>query len=522
MLKLHRLSFAAFAPFFLGSAGPALNAQLGPVGAQFWSQSSAGVGVATESDAYFGYALAAADFDCDGFDDLAIGMPGEDLTAAVDGGRVLVLYSTETGPAATGNQVWGQHSPVIEDEAEAGDNFGEVLAAGDFDGDGCADLAVGVPDEGVGDTSDAGAVNVLYGGADGLSGDNDDFWHQGNLADSVAEPFDRFGAALAVGDFDADGFDDLAVGVPFENIGEVVDAGALQVLWGSASGLSGQGSLTLFRGSGFNGTPQAGEQLGTVLAAADFVPLFPGDDLAVGVPWLDVDGIEQAGGVVLISDLAGSVFDTTWHADSPGVPGIAEEFDRFGAALSGGDFDGDGLAELAVGIPQEAVGDPSLGAAGAVVVLDFDGDGMQLWLQDDLAPEQSETLDGFGSQLAAGDFDADGIDDLAVGVSEEDLGGLLDAGLIHVLYGEPGSGLGASRDQIWIQSINPSEAGDQYGFSLAAGNFAGHSGADLAVGAPFVTIGGFTSTGGVSVLFSEALFADGFEAGLAPWSAVVP
>ena len=497
--------------------------QLGPVGTQFWSQSSPGIGITAQADAHFGSALAAGDFDCDGFDDLAIGMPDVDMGAAFGAGRVLILYSGPFGPASDGRQVWDQNSSVIEDDAELNDHFGATLAAGDFNGDDCDDLAVGVPDEDIGAANGAGAVNVLYGGPTGLTGDNDDFWYQ-DLATvgGASESGDRFGDALAVGDFNDDGLADLAIGVPGEDIGAVVDAGLVHVLWGTIFGLGAGDSLTLYRGSGLNGSPQEGEHLGASLAAADFVALFAGDDLAVGAPGLDVSGADQAGGFVLISDLTGALFNSTWSQDSAGVPGVAEDFDRFGQALAAGDFDGDGLPELAVSAPEEDIGNPLIGSAGAVVIVDFDGDPMQVWTQDSLPPEQAEVSDSFGAVLAAGDFDGDGIDDLVIGVPEEDLGPATDAGLIHILFGEAGIGLTATRDQIWTQTIDPAETDDMFGFALAVGHFSGHSGADLAIGVPYDTLGALTRAGGVNTLFSIALFRDGFEDGLAPWSDAVP
>src|SRR5207244_3597033 len=94
----------------------------------------------------------------------------------------------------------------------------------DFNGDGYGDLGVGVPGEGVGTAAAAGAVNVLYGTASGLTADFSELWHQSrpSVADSV-EADDHFGAAIATGDFDGDGYDDLAVGVPDENVGTIAD-----------------------------------------------------------------------------------------------------------------------------------------------------------------------------------------------------------------------------------------------------------------------------------------------------------
>jgi hypothetical protein len=67
----------------------------------------------------------------------------------------------------------------------------------------------------------------------------------------------------------------------------------------------------------------------------------------------------------------------------------------------------------------------------------------------------AEIGDYFGSSVAAGDFDGDGLDDLAVGVPEEDLQidqeNTEDTGVVNVIYGSQGSGLTATGNQVWHQ-----------------------------------------------------------------------
>jgi FG-GAP repeat len=115
----------------------------------------------------------------DGRADLAVGVWQEDVEAVSNAGAVQVLYGSASGLDRPGNQLWHQDVSGIVDAAEAGDQFGFALATGDFNGDGLADLAVGVPGEDVAGVSDAGAVQVLYGTPSGLERPGNQFWHQG-------------------------------------------------------------------------------------------------------------------------------------------------------------------------------------------------------------------------------------------------------------------------------------------------------------------------------------------------------
>src|SRR5512144_1653904 len=100
-------------------------AQLGSPPVQLWDEGSPGLTSSLQADVHFGAALAAGDFDCDGFDDLAIGVPEDDdqLGSVIDVGYVTVLYGTEGGLGAAGHQLWDQQSLVAAEE-EADDHFG--------------------------------------------------------------------------------------------------------------------------------------------------------------------------------------------------------------------------------------------------------------------------------------------------------------------------------------------------------------------------------------------------------------
>jgi hypothetical protein len=308
-------------------------------GSQTFTQNSPGVGSAAEPEDFFGGALAAGDFDNDGFADLAVGAPLESIGGINAAGAVNVLYGTAAGLTGSGSQTFTQNSPGVGSAAEEDDFFGDALAAGDFDNDGFADLAVGAPLESIGGILQAGAVNVLYGTAAGLTGSGSQTFTQNSPGvGSTAELGDRFGSALAAGDFDNDGSADLAIGAPAEAIGSIIVAGAVNVLYGTAAGLTGSGSQTFTQNSpGVGSAAEAFDLFGGALAAGDF-DKDGFADLAIGVPGESVGSIVDAGAANVLygspTGLTGSG-SQTFTQNSPGVGSAAEEDDFFGDPLAG-------------------------------------------------------------------------------------------------------------------------------------------------------------------------------------------
>ena len=471
------------------------------------------------------------DFDGDGISDLAIGVPGEGVGPAADAGAVAVLYGSGTGATASGSQLWNQDSSGIADSVEIGDRFGSTLTAGDFNGDGRDDLAIGSPTEDLGSAVDAGAVNVIYGSALGLSSTNNQLWSQSStgIADP-AEPGDRFGSALAAGSLDSDGNAELVVGVPDENVAAYAGAGIVHVIPSSAAGLTSAGSqLWSQNSSGIAGVSEAGDNFGASLAVNAFNAT-SGLDLAIGAPGQQV-GTDTAAGVVhVIYGSAGgltSAGNQQWSQDSAGVADSTETGDRFGTALASGRLDNDSLAELVIGVPAESVA--AYAGAGIVHVLNggpaaLTATGSQLWNQNSSGiADISEAGDNFGESLAVGTIDSPAGQDLAIGAPGEDVGAIVDGGAAHVIYGSA-SGLTSASNDLWRQdtagNLDTIETGDRFGSAVAIGDLDADTRGDLVVGVPDESVGAVAGAGIVHVIRGTAVGATATDGQL--WSQNTP
>ena len=376
----------AVAVYFGSNAG--INAN--PAAVQFVHQNtqipfdaSDNFGDTAKTGNHFGATLAAGNFNGDSYSDLAVGVPDEELppTAAVDSGAVHIIYGSATGLSHSGTMSIGEITHGILGGSGAKDHFGAALAAGDFNGDFYSDLAVGVPDKNIASNKcsgnlceDAGAVDVIYGSATGLNpavGGQFWAWTNGSIpSDHGIDAFAHFGAALAAGFMNGDGYQDLAIGAPGANIfcsnnspladcanaiglNQIVGAGAVNVIYGSATGLITSGAPALARPAaqlfhqdvnGIPGFAQPQNHYGGSLIAWNFGgPGVNQGDLAIGIPdalVTDSTGFQYfgAGAVNVLYGLASGNGLTTsgtqlWTQLSPGIPGTPNENGHFGAAL---------------------------------------------------------------------------------------------------------------------------------------------------------------------------------------------
>ncbi len=507
------------------------------------------INIIGESDSIdrLGEAVSHGDYNGDGIDDLAIGIPNYDFQlfniTLNNTGTVLIIYGSISGLSTSNEQFLFQtfetEPPNLENlnGVEENDFFGKSLASGDFNCDGFTDLAVGTPEESVTfggeDRNNVGAVNIFYGSDVGFAdlGAGSTFLLQGTglgiFFDGSISAGDRFGWSMTVGTFidgavGTNSCSDLAVSAPFEDFGisnSIADGGQVEVYYGSVIGLSGEpdfrDSLSQQSDDIPGSAAESGDQFGLSLAAGGFrLASNQFESLVVGIPGEDTDGISNSGAVqVFHSSITG--LDQTNSSEiwsqSGTVIGIVEVNDRFGSSVAVGDFDHDTIDDLVIGVPREDINASGINDAGSINIIY----GSTFGLSD--ATNQSfhqnttnllgtaENSDQFGDVLAVGDLNNDNFDDLVVGVPRENSS----SGAFHVLYGSS-DGVSTDNNQYHTNNFSPL---DELGYAITIANF-GNS-PEIAVGIPGDDIfQGNNDVGSVEVfnfVLPELMFSDSFE-----------
>ena len=379
---------------------------------------------------------------------------------------------------------------LLEGEA-ADDNLGGALTAvGDWDGDGDTDLAVGA-DRQAGGGAARGAVYVvnvnILGSQDVASVSHSVLWGDDDQ--------DRAGAALAsIGD-------SVLVGAFGADLGGA-EAGAAYLLTSDVGESAGMSDGVVLAGE------VAGDNAGAAVGAAGDVDGDGEADLLIGAWGQDAGGADAGAAYLLLGPVTAdadlSYADTRFVGDSPG--------EYAGSAVVGGDLDGDGFADLAIGAPyltEDAV-------TGGAYLVRGPVDASHVALVDADARLLGESGgDLAGSALAiASDLDGDGDDELLVAAPDEDEGGTT-AGAVYVVDGtaEGDLGLGSATAKVIADGtdsyLGSSVAGlddvdgDGIGDLVLGARLDDHTGTDG--GAAYVLLGPLTGTVSASTAIGKVV-----------------
>lgn len=398
--------------------------------------------------AEYGRSVATAgDVNGDGFSDVLVGAPGYD-DGQVDEGRVLLYLGSRTGPDAS--PAW-----TFSDDFAGGRLGQAVSSAGDINNDGFDDVIVGAPGWSDGVSAERGRAYLFLGGAAGLPATPSKVY-----VGFSGSPGSHFGASLGpAGDINGDGFVDMVFGAPGHSSGE---AGEGEILvYGGTTNIPYSGLLFV------SGSNLAGAAMGMSVATAGDVNGDGFADLVAGAPYANGSGTTAAGKMFVYLGRAAPVLygpaDTvfTGGADST----------RLGTSVAGmGDANGDGYAEVVIGIPGHGggfgyapvfSGYPG-GLGGQVEGIDFSS-----------ADEDLGTVVG-----PAGDVNGDGYADVLVSVPGAP-GTPQEGGRVLVLRGRQGSGVVPQPEVLAV-------AGSvEFGASAAAaGDVNGDGFGDVIIGDP--------------------------------------
>jgi len=440
----------------------------------------------------------------DGGDLNGDGVPDLVITAdlASPGGRAAAgeVFIRFGGGCLNGTQTLGSSDVAILGAA-AGDDTGLwVASGGDFNGDDINDLVISAHQADTG----TGKVYVLFGRS--VWPAQIDLATSADLVITGRSATDNFGIALDMGgDVNGDGFDDLLVGAYRESVGTSLRAGRVYLFLGRAtppSSLSVNNADLVLDGAQTNG------QAGTAVSNSGDVDGDGIDDILVAALGVSPGGYANAGSVYLVrgrTDIAAAanmnLFSANTRFDGTAAGELA------GSAVSlGGDFNGDGIGDIAIGAKGAAPG--ALANAGAAYVIYGSVAGLPANVKlsnADFTVQGAEAGALLGTALDLhSDVNEDGLADLLVGAPRSSPGGLAQAGAVYVLYGKTGAPavMAVSDDD---RVMTGDAAGDQLGISVATGGDANGDGvADLAVGANRADPSGVTDAGAAYLITGAA------------------
>lgn len=334
-----------------------------------------------QADAWLGFSVASAgDVNADGYSDVLAGAPHYDH--GEDGEGAAFLYY---GSANGLNPL-----PYLLESNQPGAAMGySVSSAGDLNGDGFSDIAIGAPHYGKGQ-NDEGAVFVHLGSAKGIK-PNPAVMLERN------QPEAHFGTSLALaGDINADGYSDLLAGASDFDQGQV-NEGAAFVFYGSQIGIDPNQTIALE-------IDQAMAHMGSSVAGAGDVNADGFHDVLVGAPLYDQGEADEGGAFLYFGSAQGLVnAPTVMEGNQPGA--------HMGSALtSAGDVNGDGFSDIAIAAPHYDKLHTDQGLVGI-----YFGSATGINPNTPLTMAGSQMEENFGRSLAcAGDVNGDSYADLMI------------------------------------------------------------------------------------------------------------
>ena len=398
-------------------------------------------GVLEDND-QFGSAVAnIGDLDLDGVIDLAVGAPLDD-DGGTDRGAVWVLFMNDDGTVDTEQKISNDEGNLsLIDVLDDDDQFGSAVAElGDLNGDGILDIAVGAPLDDDGGT-DRGAVWILFLNVDGTVQFTQKISDSEGFFNSFLEDNDQFGAAIAnIGDLNNDLLPEIAVGAIGDDEGGT-DRGAVWILSLAANGTVNNVQKVSDTSGDFIGTLQDGDFFGSSIAGIGDLDADGIEDVAVGAIGDDEGGVDRGAVWVLFMNIDNTVrFEQKISESNGNFNGGLNDNDHFGSSVAGiGDYNGDGIIDIAVGAAQDNDGGSNRGAVW-VMFMESDGEIISKTKISSTSGDFTGTLtdgDLFGIALAnIGDLNLDGIIDIAAGAKLDDDGGI-DRGALWTLYMQP-------------------------------------------------------------------------------------
>ncbi|MFD3973227.1 FG-GAP-like repeat-containing protein [Streptomyces cyaneofuscatus] len=386
----------------------------------------------------------------------------------------------------------------------------------DINGDGYRDVVLPAPRATVKGRWAAGALVVLYGSAKGVSAAKRAVITQESPGvPGAAEEGDAFGGSSAIADLDKDGYADVVVGTPYEDVGTTKEAGSVVVLWGSKKGLASGAALpTRVEKNGFAGRDVAawsGPDGAQVLIVNNSTTTrLTGPFTRAGKPkwsylhdetgWMrsasygDLNG-DKAADRVLVTGRMGGRSGGNVFVNSAMENGFFDRRMTGGDGLTSavGDVNGDGYGDVVVGDPDDPTSEGRYGHLGGAVHVWFGSangvayDKAPMTVHQDTAgvPGAGEEYDAFGTSVAVADLDRDGKAEIIVGVPGEAIGTKARAGTVVVVPGRATGALGAgsyafSQDTAGVPGAV--EAEDWFGSTVSAGDLNRDGRPELVVG----------------------------------------